>query len=487
MDPAPPPEHAWTPPAEPDTEALPVLSDVDIAPPRPADPLAVALGNASLLGIGYLVLRKAWLAVLTLAVTVVLVVVLATSTPEVWLEVVVVLWWAALIAHGWFLARRRPRPGRPWGQRVVALVVTVPVLAAFGLLRFDAAGIEDDVTTARGAGDCRQAATAVDQLWFGHRVVDAPLVVRAEETIAACERLKAADKALGVALTGDLETLETGFATLSEVLAERPGHERMVATTLDGFLDRLPKVDSCIATKVTDWLREHKPGGALAPAAEIVPRVAPRAMVGCADRLMTASDWGVARDHYQQLLDEYPEHELALTAQQGVRKATLAIELDNVRGLLAPTGSLPRYCDAPAPYSGAAPYVPNRPNRALVYGSEPNTNKIPPGWKASDVTNAVVVICAGESEYGASVDTCLYDSTTDPGVSGWVTFRKIAIPLRVFEIRTGRQVASFKVEIGGGSCPTFLSWYGSITPPSNEYVTASATDVQAAFRPLLIP
>lgn len=487
MDPAPQPEHAWTPTPEPDIEALPVLSDVDTRPPGPADPFAVALGNASLLGIGYLLLRRTWLAVLTLVVTVTLVIVLTESTPAVWLEVVVVLWWAALVAHGWFLARPRPRPVRPWGQRAVALAVTVPVLAAFGVLRFDAAGIEDDVTTARGAGDCRQAVTATDQLGFGHRVVDAPLVARAEETVAACERLRAADKALGVALTGDIDALETGFATLSEVLAERPGHERMVATTLDGFLDRLPKVDSCLATKVTDWLREHKPGGALAPAADIVPRVAPQAVVGCGDRLMAASDWGVARDHYQQLLDEYPEHELAPTAQQGVRKATLAIELDNVRGLLAPAGSLPRYCDSPAPYSGAAPYVPNRPNRALVYGSEPNTNKIPPGWLARDVTDAVVVICAGESEYGAAVDTCLYDSTSDPGVSGWVTFRKIAIPLRVFEVRTGRQVASFKLEIGGGSCPTFLSWYGSVTPPSNEYVAASPADVRAAFRPLLIP
>ena len=487
MDPAPQPEHAWTPTSEPDTEALPVLSYVDPKSPRPADPLAVALGNASLLGIGYLLLRRTWLAVLTLAVTVVLVIVLTGSTPAVWLEVVVVLWWAALIAHGWFLARRRPRATRPWGQRVVALTVTIPVLAAFSVLRFDAAGIEQDVTAARAAGDCRQATTATDRLWFGHRMADAPLVARAEETIAACQRLRAADKALDIALTGNSVQLEAGLAMLAEVHADRPGHERMVDAALARFLDRLSAGDPCDVRTTTGWLGRHKPGGVLAPATDIVPRIAPQAIVGCADRFMAASDWEPARALYQQLLDEYPDHELVPKAQQNARKATLAIELDNVRGLLAPTGSLPRYCDSPAPYSGAAPYVPNRPNRALVYGSEPNTNKIPPGWKASDVTNAVVVICAGESEYGAAVDTCLYDSTTDPGVSGWVTFRKIAIPLRVFEIRTGRQVASFKVEIGGASCPTFLSWYGSVAPPSNEYVDASPADVQAAFRPFLIP
>lgn len=491
MDPAQPPDsaHAWTPAPEPDTEALPVLSFMDTTPtpPRPADPLAVALGNASLLGVGYVLLRRTWLAVLTFVVTAVLVIVLTSRTPAVWLEVVVVLWWAALIAHGWFLARRRPRPVRARGQRVVALVVTVPVLAAFGLLRFDAAGIEQDVTAARGAGDCGQATTATDQLWFGHRMADAPLVARAEETVAACDRLRAAAKAFDGALTGNTSTLETGFATLSEVLADRPEHEEMVGTVLDGFLDDLPVKDPCDTRTITDWLGRHKPDGALARAADVIPRVAPQAILSCGDQFMASGDWGAASTRYQQLLDEYPDHELAPTAQQNLRKATLAIELDNVRGLLAPTGGQPRYCDSPAPYSGAAPYVPNRPNRALVYGSAPNTENIPPGWLARDVTDAVVVICAGESEYGAPVDTCLYDSTTDPGVSGWVTFRKIAIPLRVFELRTGRQVASFKVEIGGASCPTFLSWYGTIAPPSSEYVAASPADVQAAFRPLLIP
>jgi hypothetical protein len=488
MDPAPQPDHAWTPMSEPDTETLPVLSDVDRKPPRPADPFAVALGNASLLGIGYVVLRRTWLAVLTFVVTAVLVVVLVESTPAVWLEVVVVLWWAALVVHGWFLARRRPRPVRPWAQRAIALAVTVPVLAAFGLLRFDAAGIEQDVTEARGAGDCRQATTATDRLWLGHRVVDAPLVARAEETVAACDRLRAADKALDIALTGNNVQLEAGLAMLAEVRAERPGHEKMVDAALARFLDRLSAGDPCDVRTTTDWLGRHKPRGALAPAAEIVPRIAPQAIAGCADRFMAAHDWSPARILYQQLLDEYPDHELAPTARQNVRKATLEIELATVRPKLGPNATAqPAYCTSPSPYSGAAPYRPGRPNRALLYGSPPNTGKIPAGWLASDVTNAVVVICAGESEYGGAVDTCLYDSTTDPGVSGWVTFRKIAIPLRVFEVRTGRLVASFTVEIGGASCPTFLSWYGSVTPPSSEYVAASPADVQAAFRPLLIP
>jgi hypothetical protein len=102
------------------------------------------------------------------------------------------------------------------------------------------------------------------------------------------------------------------------------------------------------------------------------------------------------------------------------------------------------------------------------------------------------VVCAGETEYGTPVQTCPYEAGslslldyTD------VTFHKIAIPLRVFEVRTGKLVASFKLEIGGASCPAVLEYtsysYTDFGPPSQVYVAASVTDVQGAFRPMLIP
>jgi hypothetical protein len=462
-------------------------------PPKPADPLAVALGNASLLGIGYVLLGRKVLAVTAALVTVALLIVLLSVTPTLWFEFVIVAWWVAMIAHGWVLARSRPRPNPVRTQRFVALGAVIPVLLAFGLLRFDAAGIEQDTAAARADGDCGAAVEATGKLWFGHELANAPLTVRADDTIRACNELRTADQELDSALKGDTDALAAGFGDLQGVLDDLPGHEEMVRSSMDRFLGALPVDDPCDTKAVTDWLGKEKPGGTLGDATKIVPRIAPDAIVGCADFFMEKSDWQSARQRYQQLLDQYPDHELAPKAQTGVTKATQAIELNNVRTLLTPAaGSTPAYCDKPAPYSAAKPYVPNRPNRSLVFGNDAHTSKIPPGWKATDAADAVTVICAGETEYGAPVQTCPYEAGAN-SLLGYVdvTFHKIAIPLRVFEVRTGKLVASFKLEIGGASCPAVLEYrsssYVDFGPPSQVYVAASITDVQGAFRPMLVP
>ena len=462
-------------------------------PPKPADPLAVAVGNASLLGIGYFLLGAKVLGVVAALVTVVLLFVLVSVSPTLWFEFVIVAWWVTVIAHGWVLARSRPRPNPVRTQRFVALGAAIPVLLAFGLLRFDAAGIEQDTTAARADGDCAAALAATGKLWVGHELANAPLTVRADDTVRACDQLRTAGQELDTALDGDTDALAAGFDDLQGVLDDLPGHEEMVRSTMDRFLGALPVDDPCDTKAVTDWLGKEKPRGQLADATKIVPRLAPDAIVGCADFFMEKSDWQSARQRYQQLLDQYPDHELAPKAQAGVTKATQAIELNNVRTLLTPAaGSTPAYCDKPAPYSAAKPYVPGRPNRALVFGNDAHTGKIPPGWKATDAADAVVVICAGETEYGAPVQTCPYEGGAD-SIFGYVdvTFHKIAIPLRVIEVRTGKVVASFKLEIGGASCPAILEYrsssYADFGPPSQVYVAASITDVQGAFRPLLVP
>lgn len=476
-----------------DPDATPTYGTRVPKPPKPADPLAVALGNASLLGIGYVLLGRKVLAVAAALVTVALLFVLLSVTPTLWFEFVIVAWWVAVIAHGWVLARSRPRPNPVRTQRFVALGAAIPVLLAFGLLRFDAASIEQDTAAARADGDCGAAVEATGKLWFGHELANAPLTVRADDTVRACDELRTADRELDAALKGDTDALAAGFGDLRGVLDDLPGHEEMVRSSMDRFLGALPVDDPCDTKAVTDWLGKEKPGGTLGDATKIVPRIAPDAIVGCADSFMEKSDWQSARQRYQQLLDQYPDHELAPTAQTGVTKATQAIELNNVRTLLTPTaGSTPAYCDKPAPYSAAKPYVPNRPNRALVFGNDAHTGKIPPGWKATDAADAVTVICAGETEYGAPVQTCPYEAGAN-SILGYVdvTFHKIAIPLRVFEVRTGKLVASFKLEIGGASCPPVLEYqsssYVDFGPPSQVYVAASITDVQGAFRPMLVP
>lgn len=502
----PPTESAQ--PSEPDQPTVPALGtplppfvDPDRTPaygtriprpPRPADPLAAAVGNASLLGIGYVLLGRKGLAVANILVTALLVGLLVSVAPTLWFEVLVVVWWVAVIAHGWVLARPRPRLQPTRTHRLVALGAALPVLLAFGLLRFDAAGIDRDVADARAAGDCERALTATSELWFGHRVADAPMDERADDTVQACDRLGTAAKKLDTALAGDTGALAAGFDGLAGVLADLPGHEPMVASTVDEFVGELPVADPCRTMAITDWLREKNPrGNVFRPSADVVPEIAPTAIVDCADTFMAKSDWQTARQRYQHLLDEYPDHDLAPEAQNGVVKATQAIELANVRSLLTTSGDVqPAYCTSPAPYSGAKPYVPNAPNRALLYGNAAHTGKIPAAWLAKDAADAVVVICAGESRYGTPVQTCPYES--EIGIYGYtdVTFKKIAIPLRVFEVRTGKLVADFTVQIGGASCPAVLEYtsysYVDFGPPSEVYVTASVNDVRAAFRPLLV-
>lgn len=466
-----------------------------VADPEPVarshDPLAVALANASLLGIGYLMLRRHWLAVVTGLVTGVLVALLASVARSAWFEVVVLLWWAALIAHGWVLAGGRRHRVAVRRQRLVALGVAVPVLLAVGFLRFDAASIERTVVDARHSGDCVQALAALDRVWLGHRVADAPMTVRGEPTVQACQRLLTAEDKLATALLGDTDALQAGFDDLASVLADLPGHEQMVDAVLDGFLGGLPAKDPCDTVAVTDWLRQRQASNTvLDRSADVVARTEPAALVECGDYLADTKNWEKARTRYQQLLGRYPGHELTAKAQEAVQRVTLVIELADVRRRLQRSpGTQPEYCSGPARYSGAAPYDKGT-NRALLYGTDEYTSKLPAEWLATDAADAELVVCAGEKEYGTPVKTCPYENKRLPQFPTNVTFHKIAIPVKAYELRTGKLVIDTKLEIGGASCPEVLEYTTYITdfgPPSQVYVTATDADVRAGFAPLITP
>jgi hypothetical protein len=477
------------------------------------DPLAVALANASLLGAGYVMLRRWRLALGSGLVTLALVTILATATPSVWLVVTLQLWWAAVVGHAWHLAARHPRPlppGRARQQRLVALGVLVPVLLTVGLVRVDAGLIARDTTQARRAGDCPRALAALEQRSASHRVAD-HLAPRGDDTVRACDLSRRAAAQLRTGLTGDTGALDAGFSTLAAIRAELPGHDRVADRTLDAFLAGLPTGDPCRTTAVTDWLfGRPRHGDGPDPTDETVARVAPEATVGCADTFLARAlagteptgqleHWQQARAGYQRLLDRYPDHTLATRAGEKVRQATVAIELVTVRDLLddAYLDTLPSYCDRPAPYSAAAPYRPGRVNRALLYGPELDTehntfryrSKLPAGWLTADVTGAALVICAGKTAFGAQVDGCPYENDFLAQGYSYVTFRKVTVPVRVYEVRTGRLVKTATAQIRGASCPRVLKYetlsgLSPIGPPSEVYVTPSTADVRAAFGPL---
>ncbi|MCP3804115.1 2TM domain-containing protein [Allokutzneria sp. A3M-2-11 16] len=447
---------------------------------RAPDPFVVALANASLLSAGYLALGRRKLAVATGLVTIALLALLVTVFRTWWFDAIVLLWWAGLIWHGWFLAGGR-------GPRPALLALTLPVLLVVGLMRFDAARIEGTVAEARAAGDCARAVNTLEQLWFGHRLVDPAVIVRGALTDEACRRARTAKDKLTLALTGRTDVLKEGFDGLAFVLAELRGHEKIVDVVLDGFLAGLPAKNPCHTAVVTDWLRERKPAGnALDRSSAVVARTAPAALVACGDELMTAKDWQRARQRFQQLLDLYPGHELTAKAQEGVKQATLAMELANVRGLLrGSVGSQPAYCARPAQYSGAPAYGKGT-NRALIYGNSEYANKLPAEWKAGDAADAVLVVCAGSTEFGAAVRSCPYQSKLNPRIPVQVTFHKIVIPVKAYELRTGKQVTDTKIEIDGSTCPRVLTYTRSrlladIGPPSQVHVIAPDSTVHAAF------
>lgn len=465
------------------------------APPkeRPRrDPLAVALGNASLLSAGYWLLGRRVLALATTAVTVGLILVLALVVKTLWFELVVVAWWLALIVHGWFLAGGKlglvPKPDAR-KHRLIALGMAVVVLAAFGLLRYDSARIGQDVTAARDAGSCADATEALGSRWFGHRVANAPLALEGDDTVRACELIGAAEQDFETALTGDTKALQAGFGDLTTVVEDLPGHEKMVGAVVDQFLEELPVEDNCVTATLTEALAARKDGGVLDRADDTVAKVAPEALVGCGDDLLASQTYEEARDRYQQLLDDYPDHELAPKATEGVTKATQAIELAHVRSLMQTTsGTQPAYCNSPAPYSGAPPYAHPGPTPAITFGNEEYTAKLP--WRVTDVANAVTVICAGETQHGNAQETCPYESSFAVGGAVDVTFFRIAVPVRMYEVRTGKLLADTIIEIGGASCPDVLeysTYISDLGPPSETYVTATDADVQNGFRWLFFP
>lgn len=480
------PEFHPAPEPDPDPPPAPHPEQQPEQPQPPElvrhDRLAVAVGNASLLGVGYLLLgRWAW-AVLTTLVTITFAVLLATVVPGVWFEILFLVWWAALIGHGWYLAGVPARPAPVRWPRAIALLVAIPVLAGIGYVRYDSAVIDNRIAEGRADGDCDKAQSAVDGIWSGHYVVNGPMAIRGEQTTQACGRLRSTQTSLDIAAAErDVDGLRAGYQELGAVRTDLPGHDRMVSTVLDGFLDSLPGRDPCTIAEVTDWMRTRPgTGDLLERSAAVVPKIAPAALVACGDSMAKGNDWNTAKARYQQVLDQYPGHELTAKAQEGVKQATQRIELQHILALNS------RYCDTPAKYSAAAPYTKGTTNRGLVYqtGSSrnPHIKQLPDEWEA-DVPQAVLVVCVGQKTAGAAVRTCRYRDLPGLGPIRSVTFSKMLFPVKAYELRTGSLVIDTQVEVNGAVCPPTLTRYTNQVQ-LNEDVNPSDADIRNAFAPI---
>ena len=415
-------------------------------------------------------------------------------------------------------------------EMLIAAAVAVPALLCVTALRLDAGRIERNASEAHRDGDCSRVLSILDGLWTGHRVVNAPLIVRAEAQTAACRlllqalRQAQADRPLAVmtlrryaahpgalwqgadgrraelllaeaadefdtALTGDITALSTGYTLLSDVLKEFPDREEEAGKVVDELLDRLPVKDACDNRNIVDWLGDRpRRGDVLDRARSTASALVPAALIKCADDLADDERWPEARIWYKMLVDDYPGHELAATARRGIRKADLAIQLETVTKRLEPGSSgKPEYCTNPARYEGAPRYRGRGPHRALIFGQNGHRKRLPSSWLASGAKNAVLVICAGRSTYGTRVATCPYITSANNVYN--VSFYRRRIPVRVYELRTGKLVRKTSLQIGGRACPGRIRYttYVGDAPPSKWYVTSSRWDIRAAYGRLINP
>ncbi|MGW6735717.1 hypothetical protein [Streptomyces sp. NPDC055013] len=116
------------------------------------------------------------------------------------------------------------------------------------------------------------------------------------------------------------------------------------------------------------------------------------------------------------------------------------------------------------------------------------TGRLPGGWRTGDPNKAALVVCADTAENGAAVETCSYENDRSEYLPHEVTFHKVKIPLKVYELRTGKRLDPRSVQIGGTSCPRTLYYeynggYG--LGPGDQFVSASESGVRDAFRPVV--
>ncbi|WP_026929812.1 hypothetical protein [Glycomyces tenuis] len=463
------PDHV---PPEPQAEPLPSVP----APPRRAtDPVAAVAGNATMLGIGYMFMRRPILAALALVGTGFLLWSAAVQTENPLWRTLLPAWGLAMVLHAWWLTRRtrverlvdlvEPDPARR--PRFFAVTAASLVLLTVAWFRFDAWWIAHDAATAHAEGDCDRATTALESLDAVHRVAFGPITLRGEEETEACELLLTAldeapadgadtieeymahpgalwdgagpqraeflfDAAMA-AEEPNLSTVEEAFAQLSTTLERLPGRSETVRSTVERFMAGLAEAPPCEGHKVDDWLSDQTwdEPELTEPVAAASGQV-PVRMLGCAqDRTASGDDAG-AGVLYREFLAEYPEHELAGEAADGV--------LDS--------GA---YCGDPVAYQGAPEYGGEGPHPMRMFGWTAEGRDFPDSWLAETADETALVVCV-EAELGEFQESCRYAS---PSQTFWAVFYAHKFDIKAYEFRTGGLVADYTREIGD-PCPNRL-------------------------------
>jgi hypothetical protein len=468
-------------------------------PPSGGDRLAVVLGNATLLGIGYLFLGRSALAACAVMGTCVAFVGLALTPGEPWWIVVVLgLWWMAMVVHAWFLTG--PVTGSPAGpvlwQRIIAASVVVLLVTTGLVLRTDAQRLVDDAGRSHAAGDCTTASASFYRLHPWHNVVARTTVLDGRAELEACgvllDALAQGEPATAaVRLQTYLDhpsaawegagperaerllaagSLSAGFEQLRTTLSSAPDESGAVRKVVETFLADLGDgKSSCEVLETDEWVHDRKddPPELAEPIAAAADEV-PERVLACAREQVEADQLTEASATYEQFLDRFGNHKKVRTARNEQYDVDTAIQ--RAEALAALTGNT--YCKDPVPYRGAPAYAGSDPHKAWWFGI-PEDRTLPSGWDARDIDEAELVVCLNDVGRGRYLETCQY-TTEDTADDTVLTARFHAWKFRIaaYSLRTGKAVERYTQEIGD-PCPYFYFFDAGDNTPT---VTSGADD-----------
>lgn len=507
------------PPAPPETKPLTPREPVT----RPVDPLAAVAGNATAFGLGYLLLSRPRLAAIALTGTAFLLYALALDPENLPWRILFGLWWIAMTLHAWHLTRGADaalldpdEPGRVPRVRLLALGAAAIALLMVAGLRLDAWLTVRGAAAAQTEGDCAAAAQTLESLEAAHRIASGAVAADGEEQLEACRILlqalseepqagantmidymdhpgalwegagpERADLLLATARSGesDIESaLEAAFAQLSTTLETTPGQSGRVRDVVeDLFTDLAADRLACKVMQINTWIYAQQwDAPELAEPIAAAAAQVPVRMVDCARLRSEAAELEDARDAYTAFLAAYPDHALAAAATDELYAVETAIEYDNVDGLL----SGGEYCDSPAPYRAAPAYEGEGPHAMWTFGLDPAEYGFPGSWQAGSVNETVLVTCVEGPEQGKHLETCTY-AWEDPSPIPYssVSFHASRFEIKVYELRTGAEVASYTEEIGT-PCPNEMTYYGAF-PPNEALADFSDKEVREMFYRLM--
>lgn len=490
-----------TPQTKPSTEHTP-------------DRLFVVLGNATLLGIGYMMMRRPRLAIASLIGSLGLPALIAFYPYVLVRRLLLPVWWAAVVVHAWRSASRKDPVLRGvensvWRKRALAAACLVWVLLAW--VRVDSWAIVRDAEVAHADRDCDRAVASLRWLGAAHGVVHGSVASRGEGEGEACELLIDALDTLGRPTAAEkleaylehpgylwagagperaenlfesvmdsrdevlededsaLATIEEAFAQLSVTLQDTHGQSEGVREVVESFLAELDEAPHCRAKDIDTWLFEQtweEPELNEAVAAEAGQ--APVRMFDCADDL-SRTDEEAANEAYQAFLMAHPEHTLATRA---------------VENLLS-DGS---YCQYPAAYPGAPAYEGGCPHAMETVGIRPSEYDFPDSWQAQTTDETVLVVCVEGPERGSFQQTCAYE----PGEGQLAQYAEVdfyasEFTVQAYELRSGELVADYAEEVGD-PCPGVIEYTTNPyldTVPGTYDSDYSDADVRAIFDRLM--